>query len=253
MQMKRILIFSNLLLLSLLLSTTQSLASGWQMKKGEKLTYKVAFHSGLTGNIKGGEASIQVAPNIKIINGVPTNHASMQFGTTGFIEKLFRVDNRYESFMDVNTGTPHLFKQKIVENKYTRNDSVVFDHKNKLAKNISRNESTKIKNNTYDFVSMIFYVRSMDVSKLKKGDSFTISFYSTSEVINSKIVYAGVEKIKVNNKEVECHAYKPEVPEGKLFNKDNPATIWFSTDNKRTPMLIEAKIRVGKIKMELMQ
>ena len=44
----------------LLLMSQQSFGAEWKIIKGEKLTYKIAFSSGLTGNVKGGEATMSV-------------------------------------------------------------------------------------------------------------------------------------------------------------------------------------------------
>ncbi len=248
-QIKRVTIYT---ILALFISMPNINANAWSIVRGEHLKYKISFYSGITGNVKGGDASLRVAPNLVTTNGSSSYHATMQGGTSGVIEWIYRVENRYESFIDTKSGTPNVFKQFVSENKYSRQDSIVFDHKNLTAKNISRNETTKIKPKTHDFVSMIYYVRSLDVSKLKKGDSFVIPFYTSGKVIESKVVFAGIEEITVNNKKVKCYAYKPELPEGKLFKQDYPATIWFSTDSKRLPMMIEARMKVGRIKMELL-
>lgn len=231
-------------------SHTATNAQTWDIKRGEKLTYKIAFSSALTGSVKGGEATLSVHPSFVKIDNRNSYLATLNGATTGIIEWFYRVENKYETFIDVNSKAPLMYRQSVRENKYRSSDTVYFDQQNKLA--TYQNKKIRIPENTHDFVSMIYYVRSLDVSKLQKGDNFTIPFFTSDKIIMSKVVYDGVEQIKVNGKLANCHAFKPQVGKGKVFNQDYPATIWISTDNQRLPMLIEARMKVGRIKMELL-
>lgn len=224
-------------------------ADVWEIRKGENLKYKVAFSSGLTGSVKGGEATLSVKPSTTKIGNTPTYYASLKGGTTGIIEWFYQVSNNYETFIDTKTNAPVMYRQAVRENKYTSNDTVYFDQDAKIA--TYKNKKIEIPKNTHDFVSMIYYVRTLDMSKMQKGDSFILPFFTADKVVSSKIIYNGVENIRANGKTVSCYAFKPQVGKGKMFNQDYPATIWISTDDKRIPMLIEARMKVGKVKMEL--
>ncbi len=248
MKQRKKILFTTLIIMAI--SIQSGLAAGWEIKKGEKLSYKIAFSSMLTGSVKGGEASLSVSPSTSKVSDNNAYHATLKGGTTGFIERIYRIENLYETFMNTSTLAPYMYRQSVVENKYRSADTVYFNQNIREA--TYKGKQIKIPNNTHDFVSMIYYVRSIDVDKLQQGDSFEIPFFTSDKVINSKVVYNGVETIRVNNKEVQCHAYKPQVAKGKMFNHDYPATIWISTDEDRLPMLIEARMKVGRVKMELL-
>ncbi len=235
----------------LLLIAQNSYGANWKIIKGEKLKYKIAFSSGLTGNVKGGEATMSVKPSTVRVANSDTYHATLYGATTGVIEWFYQVENKYETYIDVNSGAPLMYRQAVRENKYRNADTVYFDQKKKVA--TYKNKRIDIPDNTHDFVSMIYFVRSLDVSKLKKGDSFIIPFFTSDKVIMSKVVFNGIEQIRVQNKLVNCYAFKPQVGKGKVFNQDYPATIWISTDSNRLPMLIEARMKVGRVKMELLK
>lgn len=224
-------------------------AQSWEIKKGETLTYKVAFSSGLTGSVKGGEATLSVKSSTARIGNNTVYQTSLKGGTSGLIEWFYQVSNNYESFIDTQTNAPVMYRQTVKENKYTNTDTVFFNQSAKIA--TYKNKKIAIPNNTHDFVSMIYYVRTLDMSKLKKGDNFVIPFFTSDKVINSKVIYNGVENIRANSKTTTCYAFKPMVGKGKVFNQDYPATIWISADSNRLPVLIEARMKVGKVKMEL--
>lgn len=236
--------------LALGLIFNQMSAQKWEIKKGENLKYKVAFSSGLTGSVKGGEATLSVKPSTTKIGNNTAYQASLKGGTTGIIEWFYQVSNNYETFINTETNAPVMYRQSVRENKYTSSDTVYFNQTGKTA--TYKNKKISIPNNTHDFVSMIYYVRTLDMSKLKKGDSFVIPFFTSDKVINSKIVYNGVQNIRANSKTVTCYSFKPQVGKGKVFTQDYPATIWISADSDRIPMLIEAQMKVGKVRMELM-
>ena len=48
-----------------------------------------------------------------------------------------------------------------------------------------------------------------------------------------------------------CYAFKPQVGKGKVFNQDYPQSGYQQTVSG--PMLIEARMKVGRIKMELLK
>ena len=226
-------------------------AQKWEIKTGESLQYKVAFSSGMTGSVKGGEATLSVKPSTTKIGNVTVYQASLKGGTTGIIEWFYQVSNNYETFINTQTNAPVMYRQSVRENKYTNADTVYFNQVGRTA--TYKNKKIAIPNNTHDFVSMIYYVRTLDMSKLKKGDSFVIPFFTADKVVNSKIIYNGLENIRANSKTVMCHSFKPQVGKGKVFTQDYPATIWISADTDRIPMLIEAQMKMGKVKMELMK
>ncbi len=230
---------------------SQMSAQQWEIKKGESLKYKVAFSSGLTGSVKGGEATLSVKPSTTKIGNNTVYQASLKGGTTGMIEWFYQVSNNYETFINTETNAPVMYRQSVRENKYTSADTVYFNQAGKTA--TYKNKKISIPSNTHDFVSMIYYVRTLDMSKLKKGDSFVIPFFTADKVVSSKIIYNGTENIRAAGKTVTCYSFKPQVGKGKVFTQDYPATIWISADNDRIPMLIEAQMKVGKVKMELMK
>lgn len=225
--------------------------NNWKIKKGEKLSFKVAFSSGLTGDMKGGEATMTVQNKTVKIGEKDAYHAVMIGKTTGVIEWFYSVDNKYESYIDANSNSPLLYIQNTHENKYQSKDTVRFDQTNKTAS--FKGKKIEIPVNTQDFLSVFYYARALDMSKIKKGDTFKVPYFTGSKVAFFTIIYNGLEKIKTKKMgEVSCYSFKPQVPTGKMFKDQYPATMWISADNRRLPILIDAKMRVGKMKLELL-
>ncbi len=242
-------------LLALLLLTTSLLfaqqTNEWKIKKGEKLSYKISFFSMLTRNIKGGNATLSVIDANEKRDGKEVYHAILKGKTSGVIEWLYKINNHYETYMDTKTLFPKFYIQKVKENKYSNKDTILFNHSAKIA---TRNgKKIKMYKGTNDFVSMLYAVRKKDMSKLKKGESFLLPIFVDKKSRMSKIKYVGEKSIKTKYGTRVCYGLKPEVPKGKLFSKKYPATIWISADKDRLIMFAEVKMRVGKIKLELLK
>lgn len=226
--------------------------NNWEIKKGEKLTFKVAFSSGLTGAMKGGEATMSVQSKTVKIGSKEAYHAMLTGKTTGVIEWFYSVNNKYESYIDVNTKSPLIYIQNTHENKYQSKDTVRFDQASKTA--VFKGKKIVTAANTQDFLSIFYYARALDMSKIKKGESFQIPYFTGNKVSYFNIIYNGIEKIKTKKMgEVSCYSFKPQVPTGKMFKDQYPATMWISADNRRLPVLVDAKMRVGKMVLELLE
>lgn len=247
--MKKITLTVWVFILPIFFGFSSIFAQGWEVRKGEKLSYFVAFHSMLTGNIKGGVATLSVDKEIDKKGDKEVYHAVLHGNTRGIVEWFYKVNNHYESYFNTETLYPVLYLEKVKENKYRRNDTIRFDHEKKLAYHDGKTSSMPL--GTNDLVSMIYAVRSMDMSKMSEGDSFLLPLFTDRKAIESKVKYVGQKTIKTQFGERMCYGFCPEVAKGKIFKEKYPATLWISADTDRFPMLVEAKMRVGKIKLEL--
>lgn len=249
--MKKTTITLSALILFIFFGFLPANAQQWEVKKGEKLSYFVAFHSLLTGNIKGGVATLTVDKDTQKIGNMEVYHALLKGNTSGIVEWFYKVNNHYESYFSVETLYPQLYIEQIKENKYRRNDTVRFDHTKKVAYHDDKSSTMPV--GTNDLVSMIYAVRAMDVSHLSEGDSFLLPLFTDRKAIESNVKFIGKEKVKTKFGERLCYGFSPEVAKGKVFREKYPATLWISADADRLPMLVEAKMRVGKIKLELFE
>lgn len=247
--MKNKIKYSVLFLLVSILFPLQTFAADWQIRKGEKLTYSVAFHSGLTGNVKGGKATLSVMPQTTIKKGNTVYHAVLQGESTGIVNWFYDINNRYETYMNTATLNPVMFVQDVKENSYTKKDTVYFDHDAKTAtvdgKNISMIAGAQ------DFVSMLYAVRKIDYSGLEEGSDFILPLFSDRKVVKSKVIFIGKKMIKTKYGKIECYGLKPQVAKGKIFSSSYPATIWITADENHYPMLVVAEMKVGRIKLLL--
>lgn len=217
--------------------------------RGEKLHFKVAFHSLLTGNLTAGSATLEITKENKQIGGRSTFHAIGSGKTTGLIEMFYHIEERFESFFDQEALIPYYFSRVTVENSYEKNDIVTFRHKDKIA--VSPKKVTKIPENIHDIISAFYYARCIDLTGAKPGKEFLVPFFLDDSVYHSKVVFAGRETVKTKLGKFYCIKIKPMVATGYVFNDPYPVSVWVTDDQNRIPVLIETELSVGSARVEL--
>lgn len=217
--------------------------------RGEKLTFRVAFNSALTGSITGGKATLEVKDENKILNGRSTYHVVGEGKTTGFIELFYKVNDRFESYFDQDALISWKFTRRTRENNYKKDDIVIFRQNDHLA--VSLAKVMKVPANMQDVISAFYYARTLDISGLEPGGIIEVPFFLDDSVYNSRVIFKGTETIKTKLGKFRCIAFRPMVATGYAFDDPYPITIWITDDKNRLPILIESEQSVGRARVEL--
>jgi len=217
--------------------------------RGEKLTFRVAFNSALTGSITGGKATLELKDDIKQIDNRNTYHAIGEGKTTGFIELFYKVHDRFESYFDQDALIARQFIRRTRENSYKKDDLVIFRQHDRLA--VSLTKVVKVPANIQDVISAFYYARTLDISDLKPGGTFEIPFFLDDSVYHSRVIFKGRETVKTKLGKFRCVAFQPMVATGYAFDDPYPITIWITDDANRLPVLIESEQSVGRARVEL--
>ena len=62
---------------------------------------------------------------------------------------------------------------------------------------------------------------------------------------------AGKETIKVSGNKYRSLKFHPVIQEGRIFEKEEDLNVWVTDDENKIPLLAQAKVMIGSIKMEL--
>ncbi len=104
-----------------------------------------------------------------------------------------------------------------------------------------------------DMISSFYYARTLDFQNAKVGDIFTINVFLDDEIYPMKIRYTGKESLRLRKGKFNCLKFNPVVQEGRVFNSDEDLEVWITDDENKIPVLAKAKIKVGSIKMQLVE
>jgi len=222
-------------------------------RAGEYLKYRVYYSSSL-GNLTAGEAILTVE-NWKNIHGKGAEdvyHITGIGNSKGMFNWFFKVRDKFESFVDKQTLLPYIFIRKTREGKYKQDSRVIFDReKNEAVTN--SNPPKKVPPDIHDFVSALYYMRTIKVEDFDADSLYYINFFLDDSVYTSAIKYNGKENIKTKWGMVRCLKIAPMMASGEVFAEKYPMYVYVSDDESHVPVFAESEVVVGSVKMELIE
>ena len=212
---------------------------------GEELTYRLRYGviSAATGTLKVEDSNIK-------FSSPHSFHLTARGRTSSAFSVFYTVDNRYDSYTDSRTHLPHYYTENIREGNYRRTDIVRFNHRNRTVqgnKGTFKSESDQ----TFDLLSAYYFSRNLDLSKVKQGQSFKLTYFLNDEIATLGIEYIGIETIKTPLGTVECLKFSPEIKPGRIFRKDSRLYLWVTNDGNRIPVRAQVEILIGSVTLEL--
>jgi|WetSurSiteA1Bulk_404760.scaffolds.fasta_scaffold00425_6 hypothetical protein len=211
---------------------------------GEKLSYTVKF-----GPIIGGTATLtlrQVYYNDKIVY-----HSRGEGKTVGLAEKLYSVKDIFESYFDTETGMPYKLVRDVQEGSYKKHEEAYFDRDAGTAYSLRLDTTLQVPADILDMISLLYYVRILDMSLVKPGDVMKTVTYFDDELFPFEIRYKGIEEVRTKFGKIKCYRYDPVVEPGRMFESEDDMTIWLSADKNIIPIKVKFDLVVGSLKMEL--
>lgn len=213
-------------------------------KAGEELKYRFRY-----GFITAAEATLRVKHSDVKFNNRPVLQLTAEGRTAGTFNVFYKVRNRYDSYIDKTDLVPYLYTENIREATYRRNDKARFYQDQK--KIVTNKGDFKGDGQTFDIVSAYYFARSLDLSKVRPGDKFTMDYFLDDAVSDLTVQYVGKEKVKTSMGTFNCLKFSPSIQPGRIFRKDSKLYLWITDDNNRIPVKAQVEILVGSVTMEL--
>ncbi len=222
-------------------------------KTGEYLKYRVYYSSSL-GNFTAGEAILTVGNWEENIEGVINDQYRITGigNSKGMFNWFYKVRDKFETFVDTSTLLPYVFIRKTHEGKYIQNDVVIFKREKKEALT-NHKEITIIPDDVHDFVSALYYMRTLSVDSFNADSMYYMNFFLDDSVYISAIKYQGKSEVHTQWGIITCLKIAPMMASGEVFADKYPMFVYVSDDKNHVPILAESKVVVGSIKMELVE
>jgi hypothetical protein len=247
------LVFALILLIfqhfSPIIGSTRASTKPFPFHPGEKLTYRAKW-----GFIQAGELTLEVLP-IETIDGVKAYHFAMIMKTSTTIDHIYKVRERQDSYCDIGMSHSILYK-KVSEGEHPRDVIVNFYWEKLEAARSNFGEKmapVRIAPGTFDTVSLYYVIRLKDI---KENSLIEIPISEGDNNIMVKATVAKREMIKIDEKIYDTFEVIPDMEKLESQNVikkgDVPQLkIWFTADDKRIPVKIQSKVKVGYFIFEL--
>ena len=221
--------------------------------QGEKLYYKVHY-----GLLNAAEATIELDDNLHRVNERPCYKATVTGRTTGSFDFFIHVRDTWRSYIDTASILPQKFFRNVEENRYRKRETVDFDHVRDVAVVESRRKDDepkrgtfKVPNNIQDIVSGFYLLRTINFDQQHPGDVIRVQGFFDEEVFNVDVIYKGRETVGTKAGTVRAIRLVPKLPDNKLFRGENAVSVYLSDDRNKIPVLIQAEMVVGSVKVDL--
>ena len=203
---------------------------------GEELRYKATF-----GGVRAGTARMRVE-GIELVRGRPAYH--VVFTLDGGVP-FFRVRDRYESWIDVETLASLRYRQRIAEGGFKRDATYeIYPERAQYRRNADSLQASVAQ--PLDDGSFIYAVRA---SGIRVGETRREERYFKPD--RNPVVLTGVrtETVTVPAGTFAATVVKPTIRTKGIFSENGDAHVWFSDDAQRIPL--QVKTRFSKFSVTL--
>lgn len=220
---------------------------------GEEITYKLSYNWNFVW-LSAGEVTFRVR------DIGDQYHLSVVGRTYKSYEWFYKVRDYYDTYVDKETLLPSISIRNIQEGGYRLYDKVTFDRDRNVAVGLRGKTRAEAKvmeyaidNCIHDMLSIIYYARNIEFSKMNQGAEFPIKIFLDKETYPLKVKYQGRD----DNKKIkglgrfQTHIFSPQVIAGEVFKEDDQMKVWVSADQNRIPLEIESPVSVGSVKAVL--
>jgi hypothetical protein len=253
--MKKLLYIIPLFLFGNFVSTEVAEVSSSEavFSKGEKLEYRVHY-----GFINAGEATVQVHPELYVINNKICYKATCFGRSVGAFEMMTKIRDTWGSYIDTGEFIPQRSYRDITEGRYRLKEGVYFYHSKGQASAERENKKGEVSKFTYeipygvqDIISGFYFLRKLDYNKMKTGDTIKMNAFFEDELYDFRIRYLG--KCNINTRFGKINAIKlcPIMPNNQLFNGESSIRVYLSDDKNKIPLIMQADMFLGAVEVEL--
>jgi hypothetical protein len=212
---------------------------------GERLTYEITWL-----NILAGTAVMEVGDG-----GTVGDHPLARLVTTAqsspMLTKFYPVDNRVESLVDPTTLQSDRMTFRRREGKRKDDFDYTFHHGEGTVTVIKDGvtETLSIPPETLDIISCLYHVR--NTLPLIPGSSLTMNVHHDKKNYKLTVRVEEVESIEGSWGKSETARVIVIMPFQGIFLNQGNIKVWFTTDERRIPLRMKAKVIIGSVVADL--
>ena len=207
---------------------------------GEKLTFSMGW-----GPIKAGTSTMEVK-EIMEINGRKAYHVISETKTNKFFDRIYKIRDINETFIDVEGIYPLKYKKDIHEGKYKKKRETIFLQDKNIA--IYKEKEIPVEPYVQDVLSAYYYVRTKD---LIVGYSLILDVNNNGKNYKLKVKILKKERISTPAGKFDTILIEPILIEGKSLKEEERLLMWLTDDENKVPVKIKSKIAVGSLLAKL--
>lgn len=216
---------------------------------GEKIRFSMTYF-----NITAGYMDLMVKPFVQV-NGKKAYHFEVDIKSSTFFNRIYAVDDKATTYLDYETLLPFNLDIRVRESKQIKeirsfldNEKLVGSYwEKKVTKEKGEQEKSvkwDIKPYSQNVISAVYYLRAFTL-KPGKELAFRVADDGKNYMFKGKVLRK--EKLKTEIGKLDTIVVKPEISIGGVFKPTGDILIWLTDDDRKFPVRIESKIKIGTI------
>jgi hypothetical protein len=224
------------------------------INKGELLTYDITF-----GWFNVGSAHARIADEIQEYDGTSCIRFDVFGETKGIFKMVSKVKDEWTTYCELDSLRPVYAYRHIREGRHTKEDKVFYHQEGTKVEYQRLNKATKkyesqffeSKDQLYDLLGGVLYLRQYDFDKISVGDSIGVKAFYNRKFYDFKVFFEGRTVVKTKLGKVHALQLRPELPANKIFSGKNAIRLWLSDDQNKLPLRFEVEMLIGSAGIEI--
>ncbi len=189
---------------------------------------------------------------MEAVRGENTSYITSVVNSNAVISAFYKVEDRAEARL-VN-GRPAGFTLLQSEGKHRRNKETIFDPERDKVIYINHMDKSRLEYDMngkllWDVISGFYYLRRQP---LEIGKSVNIRMFDSNKFLNTEVKVLRREQVELyDGQEVPTIIVEPVLNSEGLFQKTGEILIWLTDDERRMPVRMETKLKIGRVTAEL--
>ncbi len=180
-------------------------------------------------------------------NGFKCYHFSSIITSSPSLKFLFSLNDTIDVYARIQDLLPLYYEEKINEGKYRNYSRLFFDH-DSLSVVYDDSLSFELLEQSRDLVSFWYYLRTI---ALHVGDTIPVNIHKSQENHTIECYVERKEKIRTPVGTFNAILVSPQTEGKGIFGARGGMAIWYSDDELRYPVQIQAKLSYGGILFKL--
>lgn len=214
-----------------------SIASG-QVKQifdaGETLDFNLSWT-----RVSGGSARMTISP-------IPNDRYRLtSIARSGaFFSRIFKVRDEIESIVDRNDFSTLQYHKVLEERGRKKDELTVIDESRRVA--TRKGKSMPVSKPIYDPLSLIYYIRTLDLSP---GQTHEFPVITDGKLYTVQVVVLRRESLVTPAGSFQTVVIEPKMEStaGIYRDEQNRLLIWYSDDDRKLPVRIRSDLKIGSI------
>jgi hypothetical protein len=221
------------------------------LDQSELLEYRIHL-----GFINAAKATVKSSPNVTILQSMPTRKIEIEGKTIGILDMFSPVIDYWSANLAIETRLPLKTEMRKIEGRYKKNEVVIFDQNQGLAKiyspqNAPVNKTVPISKGMMDLIGGYFFLRDKNLTQMRVAQSLNAKILFDGTIYDILFIVKGFENVDGKLGTKKCIRTSLVLPKNNMFKDEDAIRLWISQDKYQIPFKMEVNLKIGFLSIDL--